>query len=266
MLKKSLAWLAIAFALMAWQAQSQTPEAQAKQELNEAARAYREGNFADAQAHSERALQLDPQNKAAPFFVARTIHAQYRPGISTPENVAKALDAIAAYQRILDRVPADEEAFKAVTYLYGALKDDERWREWVLRRAGNTSIPNNQRADAYVVLASRDWDCSFKITEANKTATADGNKTHFSYRMPKERAEFEQAKECANRGLEMANMAIILTPENESAWSYKTNILFDLSKLAEMAGEVQHQREFRRQYQEALEVTTKLSKRAQPNP
>src|SRR6185295_11376138 len=246
MQKKSLACLTITFALMAWQAQSQTPETQAKQELNEAARAYREGNFADAQAHSEKALQLDPQNKAAPFFVARTIHAQYRPAISTPENVAKALDAIAAYQRILDRAPADEEAFKAVTYLYGALNDDERYREWVLRRAGNASLPNNQRADAYVVLASRDWDCSFKITEGPgiKTTTVNGNKTHFSYRMPKERGEFEQAKECAIRGLEMANMAIILTPENESAWSYKTNILLELSKLSEMSGEVQHQREF----------------------
>ena len=57
--------------------------------------------------------------------------------------------------------------------------------------------------------------------------------------MPKERVEFERAKECANRGLEMANMAITLTPENESAWSYKTNILLELEKLAEMSGEVQ---------------------------
>jgi hypothetical protein len=40
-------------------------EVQAKQELNEAARAYREGNFAEAQAHSERALLLDPQKRVS---------------------------------------------------------------------------------------------------------------------------------------------------------------------------------------------------------
>ena len=80
-------------------------EAQAKQELNEAAKAYREGNFAEAQVHSERALLLDPQNKTAPYFVARTIHAQYKPGDFTPENVAKARQAIIAYQRILERSP-----------------------------------------------------------------------------------------------------------------------------------------------------------------
>ena len=58
---------------------AQTPsaaEAQAKQELNEAARAYREGNFAEAQAHSERALLLDPKNRSAPFFLDSTINSQ----------------------------------------------------------------------------------------------------------------------------------------------------------------------------------------------
>jgi tetratricopeptide (TPR) repeat protein len=243
-------------------------EAQAKQELNEAARAYREGNFAEAQAHSERALLLDPQNKAAPMYVARTIQAQYKPGDFTPENVAKARQAIIAYQRILDRSPNDNEAYKAIAYLYGALKEDELLREWLFQRAVNVSVANDKRAEAFVVLASKDWDCSFKVTElpGNKVTTIDGKKGSISYRMPKERVRFERAEECANRGLEMANMAITLTPENESAWAYKANILLELAKLAEMVGEIQHKDELHRQYEEALRETTRLSKRSQSNP
>jgi len=84
--------------------------------------------------------------------------------------------------------------------------------------------------------------------------------------MPKARADFEQASGCANRGLELVNMAITLTPENEAAWSYKTNILLELAKLAEMSGKVRSQRNFQRQYEEALEVTTQLTKRSQRNP
>ena len=255
--------------------QAQTPAAtpnvdedQAKQELNEAARAYREGNFVDAQAHSERALLLDPQNKTAPIFVARTIHAQYKPGDNTLGNVAKAREAIVAYQRILERSPDDEEAYKAIAYLYMAIHEDELFREWILQRAGNVSLPNEKRAEAFVVLASRDWDCSFKITElpTNKVTTVDGNKADVSYHMPKERAEFEQAKECANHGLEMANIAITLTPENESAWSYKTNIVLELEKLAEMSGQVGRKRQLHRQYEEALKEATKLSQRSQSKP
>jgi tetratricopeptide (TPR) repeat protein len=250
---------------------AQTPspsEAQAKQELNEAGRAYREGNFADAQAHSERALLLDPQNKTAPMFLARTIHAQYRPGNFTPENVAKAQEAIVAYQRILDRFPSDEEAYKAVAYLYGAIKEDELLREWILKRASDASMPNDKRAEAFAVLASKDWECSFKITDqpGTKVTTVDANKTSVSYRMPKERVEFERAEECANRGLELVNMAITLTPENDSAWSYKTNILLELEKLAEMSGDAHNKTELHRQYAEALQETMKLSKRSQANP
>src|SRR5919112_4459471 len=78
----------------------------AKNQLNEAARAYREGRFVEAEQHSREAAALDPNNKTAPMFIARTIHAQYRPGEQTPENVVKAQQAIEAYQQILQRNPS----------------------------------------------------------------------------------------------------------------------------------------------------------------
>lgn len=240
-------------------ATSSQTDAQVKQELDEAARLYRKGKFAEAQVLSERALLLDPQNKTAPYYVARTIHAQYKPGDFTPENTAKAREAIIAYQKILDRSPFDDEPYKAIAYLYGAIKDEAMLRQWILQRAENISFANDKRAEAFVVLASKEWDCSYKITEtpATKVTTIRGNKTYISYRMPK-RDEFERAKECANRGLEMADMAITLTPENESAWSYKTNILLELAKLAEMSGNVQGKSELNRQYDEALKRTKEL--------
>ena len=187
---------------------------------------------------------------------------------TSPENVAKAREAIIAYQRILERSHADDEAYKAVAFLYGALKEEELLYEWILQRAGNVSLPNDKRAEAYIILASKEWDCSFRITELpnNKVTTVDGKKAYVRYHMPKERAEFDRAKECANRALELANMAVALTPENETGWSYKTNILLELEKLAEMSGDLQQKAEFHRQYEEALQETTRLSKSSQPNP
>ena len=47
-----------------------------------------------------------------------------------------------------------------------------------------------KRAEAYVVLASKDWDCSFKITElpSNKTTTVEaGNRAKVSYKKPQTR-------------------------------------------------------------------------------
>ena len=107
----------------------------AKNQLNEAARSYREGRFVEAEQHSREAAQLDPDNKTAPMFIARTIHAQYRPGVQSPDNIAKAQQAIDAYQQILQRNPQDEEAYKAIAYLYGAIKEDGKLRDWISARA-----------------------------------------------------------------------------------------------------------------------------------
>lgn len=239
----------------------------AKNQLNEAARAYREGKFDLAEQHSREAARLDPNNKTAPMFIARTIHAQYRPGVLAPDNIAKARNAIEAYQQILNNNPQDEEAYKAIAYLYGAIKEDAKLRDWITQRATNDNIEPAKRAEAYIVLASKDWDCSFKITElpTNKVTTVDptNNKATVSYKKPQDSKDFEAAKECVQKGLAEAESAIKFDPNNESAWSYKTNLLLEASKLAEMDGKPDVKAELTKQYEAALKRTTELSAAAQ---
>ncbi|HEY0761757.1 MAG TPA: hypothetical protein VGD61_05230 [Pyrinomonadaceae bacterium] len=235
----------------------------AKNQLNEAARAYREGRFPEAEQHSREAAALDPDNKTAPMFIARTIHAQYRPGVQTPDNVAKAQAAIDAYQQIIAKNPKDDEAYKAVAYLYGAIKEDDKLRKWISDRAANEQAEPEKRSEAYVVLASKDWDCSFKITEqpSVKTTTIDpsNNKATVAYKKPKEQKEFDQAQMCVKQGLSEAENAIKFDPNNESAWSYKTNLLLEASKLAEMDGKTDQKAQYQKDYEAALKRTTELS-------
>ena len=235
----------------------------AKNQLNEAARAYREGRFPEAEQHSREAASLDPDNKTAPMFIARTIHAQYRPGVQTPENVAKAQEAIEAYQEIIRRNPKDDEAYKAVAYLYGAIKEDDKLRKWISDRAASDQTDPEKRSEAFVVLASQDWDCSFKITEQPgvKTTTIDpsSNKATISYKKPKEQKDFDQAQMCVKQGLSEAENAIKFDPNNESAWSYKTNLLLEASKLAEMDGKTDQKAQYQKDYEAALKRTTELS-------
>jgi len=235
----------------------------AKNQLNEAARSYREGRFEEAEQHSREAARLDPDNKTAPMFIARTIHAQYRAGVQSPENIAKAQQAIEAYQKILERNPQDDEAYKAIAYLYGATKDDAKLRQWISSRAASETTEPEKRAEAYIVLASKDWDCSFKITELPnvKTTTVDKstNKATVSYKKPQDQKEFDQAQMCVKQGLSEAENAIKFDPNNESAWSYKTNLLLEASKLAEMDGKSEQKTEYQKQYESALKRTTELS-------
>jgi tetratricopeptide (TPR) repeat protein len=234
----------------------------AKNELNEAARAYHEGHFDEAEQHSRRALELDPDSKSAPLFIARTIHAQFRPGVQAPENIAKANEAIQAYQKILEKDPKNDEAFKAIAYLYGAIKDEEKLRAWLSTRANDASVENEKRAEAYTILASKDWDCSFKITElpTNKSTTiAAGNRATVSYKKPQQQKDFDTAQACVKRGLEEIENASKLDPNSEAAWSYKTNLLIEASKLAEMDGKMDQKAQLDKQREEAQKRTSTLS-------
>jgi hypothetical protein len=234
-----------------------------KNQLNEAAKAYREGKFPEAEQHSREAAALDPDNKTAPMFIARTIHAQYRAGVMTPENIAKAHQAIEAYQQILAKNQQDDEAYKAIAYLYGATKEDEKLKQWITARATNESVDGPKRAEAYVVLASKDWDCSFKITElpTHKTTTIDPatNRATISYKKPTEQKDFDQAQMCVKQGLAEAENAIRFDSGSEAAWSYKTNLLLEASKLAEMAGQAEQKAQYQKDYEAALKRTTELS-------
>lgn len=236
----------------------------AKNELNEAARAYKAGKFSEAEQHSKRALELDPEQKTAPTFIARSIHAQYRPGVDSPQNKAKANEAIEAYKKILEKNPKDEESYKAVAALLGAL-DENQQRQWVLKRASDGSIPNEKRAEAYTILASKDWTCSYTITEqpTNKKMEPKDGKTVVVYQKPKESKDYDAAMQCVAHGMEEAEKAIGLDPYNDAAWSFKTNLLLESAKLAAMDGNQEKRTSFEKLAAEAQKRTTELSEQRQ---
>ena len=228
----------------------------AKNELNETAKAYKEGRFEEAEQHAKRALYLDPSNQTAPIFIARVIHQQYKPGVDQPDNIQKARDAIEAYKRVLEKPASDQqadEAYKAISVLYAAIKDDQKLREWIMARAGDSNQKPEKRAEAYAILAGKDWDCSFKVTELPdvKKTSAENGSAKVTYEKPKDQKEFDNIQKCVVRGLEEAETAIKYDANNESAWSYKTNLLLEAAKHAEMNGDAAKKAEYERQSQVA---------------
>ena len=208
----------------------------AKNELNETARTYKEGHFEEAEQHAKRALELDPNNPTAPIFIARVLHQQYKPQVPDPENVAKGHEAIDAYKRVLQSHPDNDEAYKAVSVLYSQLGDDKSLREWITARATNPDIKDDKRAEAYAILAGKDWDCAFKITEENKSVSAEGGQGKVSYKKPKDPKDFETATKCATHGLEEVNNALKFDANNENAWTYQASLFAVQAELAEMDG------------------------------
>ena len=242
----------------------------AKNALNEGASAYRQGNFAEAEQKFRHAYELDPLQKNAPLFIARAVQQQYKPGVPAPENVKKGEDAIAAYQEILNRDPSNDDAYKAIVFLYGQMRNEDKVREMLMQRASLGSIPPEKRSEALTILASKQWQCAYDITEQKEnketqTTTQPGNnlpKVTVKYKKPANQADFDRARQCVTEGLKLAEQAVNLDANNPNSWSYRANLLREAAKLAEMEGNAQAKADYESQYEKALETHKRLSEEA----
>lgn len=261
-MRRTLVGVVLALSALAAAAagQSQLPEA-VRETVNEGARLYREGRFAEAQEHFERALAAAPGSRMIALFVARAAQQQYKPGVRTPENRAKGAEAVAAYERLLALDPDSEDAYKAVVFLHAQMGDEEKVREALRARADNPRVAASQRADAFTILASREWECSYDITERgeNKRALRRRGGASVRYVMPRVRADFARARGCVEAGLDLVGQAEQLAPGHLNALSYKANLLREAAKLAEMEGDRPRRDEYERRYLEAYESYRRLS-------
>lgn len=241
----------------------------AKNALNEGVKAYREGNFPMAEEKFRYAGELDPSQLGTPLFVARAVQQQYKPGVNTPENVAKGQAAIQAYQDILDRDATSEDAYKAIVYLHTQMKNEDKVREMLMQRAGLSTLPNEKRAEALTILASKQGKCSYDITELKenkeqKNTTENGQaKIVYAYKKPANQADFDTAKRCVEQGLKLSNQAVQLDANGSSAWSAHASLLREATKIAEMEGNAQAKATYEQEYQKALETAKRLTEEAE---
>lgn len=217
--------------------EAQTPQEQARHEMGEGARLYAEGDFAGAQRHFERAHALDPEHKTALISIAQAISRQFNPRSRAPENLAKGEEAVAAYKRAIEQNPeSDPRAFLTVALLLRQMGAAAAEREWLTQHAENGSAPVGQRRHAYTVLASWDVTCTHDITERpeNRRVVGRGRSSPVVYVRPQSEADFQMARACATRGLEFAERAVALAPDDPDAWAYKAALLGEMAKLAQM--------------------------------
>lgn len=211
-----------------------------RQNLVDGAEAYKARKFPQAEALFRDAISRDPngetpEGKTAQVFLARTLHSKY---IGKREDKDVAVEAIGEYKKVLAQNPNDQASFKAVANLYENLGMQNEWLAWVTERADNTQVSGENRAEALVSLAAKQYSCANDISDnepVKKTVIKDG-KPVFEFTKPTNEADLTKLKECAQKGLEQANKAVELNQNSDSAWSYKANLLVQKMRIAEMEG------------------------------
>jgi hypothetical protein len=246
--------------------QQDSTERSAEQEIRAALCDIDSGDFTAAEKRLEKVLLSDPRNIYAQRLLPAMITRQVKLGDKSPENIALARKAIEAIQHALNNPQFPSKAKEAmdrqILRLYGQIGQEEFSNE-LRRRASDSKRRPTARAEFYTVLASEFWECSYRITElpTNKLTTANPNKLAVSYKMPKDPKDFQAARMCVTRGIEEIENAIKFDPNSEFAWSYKTNLLTEASKLAEMEGNPAQKALYQKQSDEARKRTEEISAR-----
>lgn len=254
----------------------------ARKNLVDGARAYNERQFPEAEEKFRQAAEYDPdgatfEGRTARLFLARTLHSGFAGNRS---NTKKAEEAIQEYKQALSGYinelkqkreavaanPQDEAARKelesaednvgsiarSVASLYQNLNQEDKWKEWQLAQADNADLPGDVRANALVSLAAKEYTCANDITdskEVKKTVQAGGEST-FEFKKPEGNEDFEKEftklKKCVQDGTAYVDKAIELDPESDSAWSYRTSLLVQKSRIAEMEGDTAKKDEYKK--------------------
>jgi len=241
----------------------------AEQEMRAALCDMDKRDYASAQKRLERLLQSDPKNIYAEKLLLGSLAEQIKPGDKSPGNIALIRKAIEGYQQAMNNPQFTSEEKRRIdrflVALYGKISKEEQRNE-LQRRAADSNRTAKDRSDLYTVLASQSWNCSFTITDmpANKGATVSaGNRATVFYKKPREQKDFDSAQACVKRGLGEIENAIRLDPDNESAWAYKTNLLLEASKLADMEGNPAQRTSYQKQSAEALQLARELGAKRQ---
>lgn len=234
-----------------------------RQDLVDGAAAYKARKFQVAEELFRDAIRRDPngetqEGKTAQVFLARTLHSKY---ISNREQKNVAQEAIEEYKKVLAQNPNDQSSYKAVANLYENLGMQNEWQNWVTERANNEQIAGENRAEALVQLAAKQYSCANDISDnepVKKTVEKDG-KSVFEFKKPENEADLIKLKGCAQKGLELANKAVELSPNSDSAWSYKANLLVQKMRIAEMEGNTEEKERLKPEADAAKEKFTALA-------
>ncbi|HQU84913.1 MAG TPA: hypothetical protein PKY59_17370 [Pyrinomonadaceae bacterium] len=235
----------------------------ARKNLVDGATAYKDRKFKVAEQLFRNAIARDPQlesteGKMAQLFLARTLHSEY---IGDRGLKEKAEQAIEEYKKVLSKDSNDQSSFKAVANLLENLDRKDEALQWITERANNESVSNINRAEAFSSLAAKKNTCANDISDTDKTKktiTKDGKQV-FQFVKPENTADFDTLKKCADEGLALASKAVELDPNSDSAWSYKTSLLVQKMRVAEMEGNKEQEEQFKKESDTAKARFTELA-------
>ena len=190
----------------------------ARDHLNKGVEAFKAGKLEAAINHFQEASKDDPQLAVAKNYLAAALSQNVVQGLTTPDNIKTATDAIDIYKQVLVADPNDIRSLKGVAALYFSIKkfnEAEDWQKKVL------AVDPKDPEAAYTVGVI-DWTQAHEamlriFSPEGLTDDGKGN-----VKMSKKVCEAIRTENGprVEEGLKYLNMAIANRPNYDDAMSY----------------------------------------------
>ncbi|MDQ3801993.1 MAG: hypothetical protein M3384_21420, partial [Acidobacteriota bacterium] len=153
-------------------------------------------------------------------------------------------------------------SISAVANLLDTTGKPDEWKAWQTEIANDTGLPNETRATAMTSMASKENTCANDITgvePVRKTVKGADGKDEYQYIKPTDPAVYDKLKGCIARGTELINKALELDKNSDSIWSYKTSLLIQDMRVAEMDGRKEDEARLKEEADRAKAEFTRLA-------
>ncbi len=221
-------------------AEDSPDSAQVRREISQGVRAYRQGQYAEAALHFEKAVQLDPHSINPRLYLATSYAAQASPASNRPGGDALLRKAENEYLKVLELNPEEENALRSLANIAyertTALEDPAAKREQLKRASGwyerlADASPKDKGA-LYMIGVLASSRCEPVLAAAREKS---GMKPESPGPIA-DAGEREQAQklcgEILDAGIAALQKAIAIDPDYDDAMAYMSLLLRDRANFA----------------------------------
>jgi tetratricopeptide (TPR) repeat protein len=191
---------------------------QARDQLNKGVESYKAARYEEAIGHFQKATELDPSLPMAKSYLATALAQNVVPGLTTPDNLKNAQQAIGIFQEVLNKEPKDVNSLKQIAAIYFSIKNFDQAKEYQKR----VLAVDPKDPEAAYTIGVIDWTLAHENTlkalaSANMNDDGEGNT-----KAPKKVLEQikEQNTPLVTEGLQYLNQALANRANYDDAMSY----------------------------------------------
>jgi tetratricopeptide (TPR) repeat protein len=190
----------------------------ARDQLNKGVDSYKAARYEEAIGHFQKATELDPSLPMAKSYLATALAQNVVPGLTTPDNLKNAQQAISIFEEVLAKEPNDVNSLKQIAGIYFSIKKFDEAKEFQKK----VLAADPKDAEAAYTVGVIDWTLAHENTLKALAAVGLNDDGEGNTKAPKK--VLQQIKEentsLVDEGLKYLNEALADRSNYDEAMSY----------------------------------------------